>query len=67
MDAKFIAKAITWATIAWVILVSYPNGADAGPFTFAQCMATAAGPVCASTAAAGTFQQGQGFKHSGGA
>lgn len=45
MDANLIAKVITWATIAWVILVSYPKGADAGPATFAACKAQAAQSV----------------------
>ena len=45
-----------WVTIAWVILVSYPKSSEAGPAAFAACMAQAAGPVCAASAASGRIQ-----------
>ena len=53
MDASTLSKVITWLTIAWVILVSYPRSSDAGPVAFTGCMTQAAGPVCASLAASG--------------
>ena len=55
MSAGEFSKIIVWATVVWVILVSYPRRTVAeGEFlTFDNCVASFAGPVCASAAATG--------------
>ena len=55
MSAGELSKMIVWATVVWVILVSYPRRTIAeGEFlTFDNCVASFAGPVCAAAAATG--------------
>ena len=56
MSAGELSKMIVWATVVWVILVSYPRRTIAeGEFlTFDNCVASFAGPVCAAAAATGS-------------
>jgi len=53
MAASTTSKVILWITVAWVIMVSFPKKAAAGPAAFALCVTEAAGPVCAASAATG--------------
>ncbi|CAF3123941.1 unnamed protein product [Rotaria socialis] len=54
MNTSTTHKVILWATIAWVILVSFPKRTAAGPLAFAACVAELAGPVCAAAASTAT-------------
>ena len=54
MNASTTSKVITWVTIVWVILVSYPKQLNAGPLAFMTCM-TQTGPFCAGLAGTGMF------------